>query len=190
MKHGINQALWSGRVLGKFGTFPLSQMLKKTTRMPVRGLCKSLFPTLLFPLSNIVNTFDSTFQLAAGFFPCQDKPRASCILTVLLPKPRKSSIYEFEKIITLIMNIYYSPPPFFIQKVVTTTTLPHPTRIFWVCFCQILFHWCSELWFASGYLKRNCYCTLQNVMSYLFEWLLSAKSLLQMAGCVNKGHIC
>lgn len=112
MKHGINQTLWSGRVLGKFGTFPLSQMLNKTTRMPVRGLCKSLFPTLLFPLSNIVNTFDSTFQLAAGFFPCQDKPRASCILTVLLPKPRKSSIYEFEKIITLIMNIYYFPPFF------------------------------------------------------------------------------
>lgn len=126
MKHGINQALWSGRVLGKFGTFPLSQMLKKTTRMPVRGLCKSLFPTLLFPLSNIFNTFDSTFQLAAGFFPCQDKPRASCILTVLLPKPRKSSIYEFEKIITLIMNIYYSPPLFSYRK--SLPPPPSPTQ--------------------------------------------------------------
>lgn len=165
-KHGINQALWSGRVLGKFGTFPLSQMLNKTTRMPVRGLCKSLFPTLLFPLSNIVNTFDSTFQLAAGFFPCQDKPRASCILTVLLPKPRKSSIYEFEKIITLIMNIYYFPPLFSYRKSLPPPPSPTQQGYFEFVFAKF----CSiDVQNFSGYLKRNCYCTLQNVMSYLFE---------------------
>lgn len=64
------------------------------------------------------------------------------------------------------MNIYYFPPPFFIQKVVTTTTLPTQQGYFEFVFAKF----CSiDVQNFSGYLKRNCYCTLQNVMSYLFE---------------------
>lgn len=85
------------------------------------------------------------------------------------------------------MNIYYFPPPPFSYR----NSLPPPPSPIQQGYFEFVFaKFCSiDVQNFSGYLKRNCYCTLQNVMSYLFEWLLSAKSLLQMAGCVNKGHI-